>query len=219
LDTIWLQISSGSGPEECAYAVACTVRVMEKEMEALRLQSSVLETEPSYRAGNMRSCLLAVEGEGALEFCESWVGAVQWVWQSTYRPHHKRKNWFVAVSLLTVPENGAGFAEKDVRFETARSGGPGGQNVNKTETMVRAVHVPTGKSAVCRSERSQLLNKRLALAKLAALLAGEAATEEAQREAELRHKHWEVVRGNPHRVYDGATLQLQTKAGATKCQK
>jgi peptide chain release factor len=63
------------------------------------------------------------------------------------------------------------------------------------------------------------LNKRLALAKLSALLAEESAATEAQREAALRHKHWEVVRGNPVRVYDGMTLQLVTKAEEDKWQK
>jgi peptide chain release factor len=130
------------------------------------------------------------------------------VWRSGYRPHHKRKNWFVSVSPYREPEPGEAFSLADVRFETAKAGGPGGQYVNKTETAVRAVHVLTGKSAVARGERSQLLNKRLALARLAALFDEEQADKDRQSRSALRHSHWELERGNPVRVYDGETMKL-----------
>jgi peptide chain release factor len=182
-----------------------------KEAKEKSLSAAVLETEPSTGRsaieGNILSCLLAVEGTGAEDFCVSWAGSIQWIWQSKYRPHHKRKNWFVAVSVLHPQTSTADFSERDVRYETARAAGPGGQNVNKTETMVRAIHVPTGRSVVCRSERSQLMNKKLALAKLAALFAGDARSNKQNLEKDLRHNHYELKRGNPIRIYDADTLR------------
>jgi peptide chain release factor len=211
LETIWLSISAGSGPEECAHVAALTLKVLLREAEACpedEIQASVIDAETSREKGNLRSVLLTLEGKEALRFSSSWAGVIRWIWKSEYRPHHKRKNWFVSVTPLKVPGEGEAFSLTEVRFETARASGPGGQYVNKTETAVRAVHIPSGKSTVAREERSQLLNKRLALARLAALFEDEQVERERNRKSKLRHTHYELERGNPIRVYDGKTLKL-----------
>ena len=211
MDTIWLSVSAGNGPEECAHAAALTVQAIGREIENLAesgIMMRVIESENAREKGNIRSALLALEGNGAKAFADSWTGIVQWIWQSAYRPHHKRKNWFVQVTPYAEPTPGNLFSPADVRFETARASGPGGQHVNKTETAVRAVHLLTGKSAVARGERSQLFNKRLALAKLVCLFDEEQKNKEKQSRSRLRHSHWELERGNPIRVYNGESMKL-----------
>jgi peptide chain release factor len=211
LNTMWLGISSGNGPEECAHAAALTLQVLQKEIEERQeadISARLIEAEPSRINGNIRSALLVLDGENVKTFTDTWTGVIQWIWRSEYRPHHKRKNWFVQVKPYIEPAKGNVFSLADARFETARASGPDGQYVNKTESAVRAVHVPTGKSVLAREERSQLLNKRLALARLASLFDDEQANTERQSRSVLRHTHWELERGNPIRVYDGETLKL-----------
>ena len=226
-----LNISAGSGPEECAKMAALTLQVIEREIREkpeLGIKLIVLETCPAYEKGNIRSALLKLEPrESSLEtpsvnngseteqnvkdFALSWTGVIQWIWQSTYRPHHKRKNWFVQVTNHSEAEQNNLFSIDDVRFETAKASGPGGQHVNKTETAVRAVHVPTGKSAVAKGERSQFINKQNALKRLASIFQEENTDKQNQAKSDLRHSHWELERGNPIRVYDGETLKLKRK--------
>jgi peptide chain release factor len=211
LETIWLSVSAGSGPEECAHVAALTLKALVREAETYpgdAVQVRVISAETSREKGNFRSVLLSLEGSGALCFASTWTGVIQWIWRSEYRPHHKRKNWFVQVLPFKAPEEGEVFSPAEVRFETARASGPGGQYVNKTESAVRAVHIPTGKSATAREERSQLLNKRLALARLAALFQDEQLKREQSAKSHIRHTHYELERGNPIRVYDGETLEL-----------
>jgi len=137
-------------------------------------------------------------------FVATWIGSILWVARSPLRPYRKRKNWFIGVVRLAgAPPKPVPLKPVDVRFETLRAGGPGGQHQNKTESAVRAVHAPTGLVVVAREARSQHRNKVIALERLTLLvkLAGELA-EIADRD-KVQTGHALLERGRPVRTSKG----------------
>ncbi len=187
-----IQISSGQGPAECELAVSKLFHALKTEFPDIKEISS----HSSRFSDQMTSVMFETESDlSGLE------GTVQWICQSPYRPNHKRKNWYVDVSI--IPEQEVVCTDQDVRFERFHCGGKGGQNVNKVETGVRLIHVPTGITVTSTSERSQLLNKKDALEKLNKILA-EKQTEQYKLQINAAWaEHNRIVRGNPVRIYTG----------------
>ena len=93
--------------------------------------------------------------------------------------------------------------ERQITYETLRSSGPGGQNVNKVETAVRAVYQPTGLSVTASDERSQLRNKQLAKERLLSRLAADFEAAKARQDRDVWMNHNTLVRGNPVRKFKG----------------
>lgn len=203
-ETLWLQITSARGPAECQHVVARLLPILQAEAQAAGLSVELIAAQDGDEGGTLRSAMLAVGGspEALAGLKTRWVGSVLWVGKSPYRPHHRRQNWFVGVECFGVPSQ-PGWHERDLEFSTLRASGPGGQHVNKTESAVRVLHRPSGLSVVAREERSQAQNKRLALARLAALFAEQGNQQAAQAERERWDQHNTLSRGNPIRTFTG----------------
>lgn len=199
---IALQITSGQGPPECQWVVTRVRGALLAEAAARDVRVHDVETAAGGREGCLRSCSLLLEGSGAEAVADRWRGTVQWIGESPFRPRHRRRNWFVGIDTFVLPER-IEWSADEVRVEAMRGSGPGGQHVNTTASAVRATHLPTGLSVVSRDERSQHRNRSLALARLAAALAGRCDA----READLRHGRWRlharVERGRARRVFRG----------------
>lgn len=193
-----VQISSGQGPAECELAVC-------KLFESLKKEYPDIKEISSHKSRFSDSCTsIMFETEEDLSHLE---GTVQWICQSPFRPHHKRKNWFVDVSI--IPEQEVVCTDQNIRFERFHCGGKGGQNVNKVETGVRIIHIPTGITITSTAERSQLLNKKDALEKLAALLKDKQTERVKLQINSAWREHTRIVRGNPIRTYEGKAFKLK----------
>lgn len=99
---------------------------------------------------------------------------------------------------------------EDVKVERFHSGGHGGQNVNKVETGVRLVHVPTGIRVASTSERTQHANRRIAEKRLRAILADRKAQVQSDSRKAGWEKHATLERGNPVRTYKGEDFKLKS---------
>lgn len=196
----YIQLTAGRGPVERARAVALVARELCRSIPHLRL----VEAEPHHDAPDCYMSMTYELTQPVDELtCASWAGTVLWrATTNRFRPNHKRRNWFVGVHFidaLELPE----VREVDIVYETCRSGGKGGQNVNKVETAVRATHRPTGLSVRCSDERSQMQNRRLACERL--LLRLMMLDEERRRAARAEQwaHHDALERGNPVRTFSG----------------
>ena len=199
----YIQITSGRGPVECCRVVVLVMQEMISQAKALGLEATMVEHEDGPHDGCMFSATLAVEGEDTGILTSGWEGPVLWVAQKNpFRPWHRRKNWFVGVHAF-MPLETSKVNERDIAYDTLRASGPGGQNVNKVETAVRATHRPTGISVVASDLRSQSQNKRLALERLMMKLS---AMEEDRRQCQTREvwmNHITLQRGNPVKTFKG----------------
>jgi peptide chain release factor len=204
---IKLLLTCGRGPAECRIAVRGVLRALLAAAEAAGLDADAVEGHDPDGHGPY-SALVMLHGAGAAPFARAWTGTLQWIAQSPVRPHHKRKNWFVgAVELPVTARKAERLEVKDVRFESFRAGGPGGQHQNKTESAVRAIHGPTGLSVTAREERSQHRNKGLALERLAALIAAGKDLEQLAEQQRTQAAHDSLERGRPVRRFKGARFE------------
>jgi len=192
-----LQISSGNGPVECELAVGKFLEVLKKEFPDIEI---INEVKTKY-AGCYRSVAVSTSCD-----VSHLQGTIKWIAQSPFRLKHKRKNWFIDVSLFEEKPR-TDFSEDIVRFQTFHCGGHGGQNVNKVETGVRAIHVPTGLSVTATEARTQHLNKKIALNRLSEIIAQLNLDDKNLMKQTMWLQHEMLERGNPVRTYVGMEFE------------
>lgn len=203
MEKSYIQITSGRGPVECCRVVVLVMQKMVEQANNLSLQVELVEHEDGPEDGCMFSATLSVKGEGITILSQEWEGSVLWVAQKNpFRPRHRRKNYFVGVHFIK-PLEPTLINERDITYETMRASGPGGQNVNKVETAVRATHVPSGVSVAASDMRSQSQNKKLARERLLMKLSSLEDDKQMQHDRTVWMNHNTLERGNPIKKFKG----------------
>jgi peptide chain release factor len=196
-----VQISSGRGPEECWKVVAKVLEVFLKEANKENLSVDIVDKEVGPLNGTLLSVSVLVKGVGVRAFLTNWEGSILWISPSPYRKFHKRKNWFVGIKAYDLGDLFV-WNDKEVVFESLRASGPGGQHVNKTESAIRAKHLPSGISVVASERRSQYQNKAEALERLKAKVLGWNAEVASIKAQSQWNQHNCLERGNPVRTFN-----------------
>jgi len=199
----YIQITSGRGPVECCRVVVLVMQKIIEQAKSLGFNTEIIEHEDGPQDGCMFSATLSVASEDIAPFIKEWEGSVLWVAQKNpFRPWHRRKNWFVGIHFFKPMEYNK-TDEHDIVYETLRSSGPGGQNVNKVETAVRATHLPSGLSVLASDMRTQVQNKKLARERLVIKLLVMEEEKQMRQTHDVWMNHNTLERGNPVKRFKG----------------
>lgn len=197
-----LAIHAGAGGTDSQDWAAMLERMYLRWAENHGYKTEILDTSEGEEAG-IKSVTIAVDGRYAYGYLRPEKGVHRLVRLSPFDSSHRRHTSFVLVEVLpqVEDETAVEINPSDLRIDTYRSAGAGGQNVQKNDTAIRITHIPTGIVVTCQNERSQAQNRENAMRVLRARLLAIKQQEQEEQIAELRGEYTKAEWGSQIRSY------------------
>ena len=197
-----LAVHAGAGGTESQDWTEMLMRMYLRWAERRGYGAEVLDSSPGEEAG-LKSVVIGITGDYAFGYLKSEHGVHRLVRLSPFDADHARHTSFALVEVMPEAKTDVDISigPDELKVDTFRSSGPGGQHMQKTSSAVRLTHVPTGLVVTCQSERSQYRNKEIALKILQSRLLELELAAQAEKKAKLKGKRIAAGWGNQIRSY------------------